>query len=316
MKHNDIRHKLSEYIDGSISAHDKAEIEVHLKTCRKCSDALNELRKTVEHIKTIEEVEPPAWMTQKIMAKVRAEAEKKKSWFRRWFFPLHIKLPLEAVAMMFLAVTVFYIYQSIHPEAKLVQSPIESFGIKDESHAPTIIAKEEPNKTPDSSLRSKQVSQVPEYKALDMKPEYEPPAPAAAKPGAVAAPEQMQEAKSDKFSATPKAQGGAKKEAHLYAAAKAKTAISEKEKLPTNITMTVKDRDAAEKEIEKALIQVGGKIIKREALENKKIFTATIGANRLKELTERLKTMGDIKETRPSAMADNIIDIRIELIQR
>ena len=70
MDHNDIRHKLSEYIDGSVTAEEKSYIEEHLKTCSACSDALHELQKTVEHIKTVEEVEPPAWMTQKIMANV------------------------------------------------------------------------------------------------------------------------------------------------------------------------------------------------------------------------------------------------------
>ncbi len=51
VKHNDIRHKLSEYIDGSASDTEKAEIEKHVRDCPACSDALRELRKTVEHIK-------------------------------------------------------------------------------------------------------------------------------------------------------------------------------------------------------------------------------------------------------------------------
>ena len=165
MDHNDIRHKLSDYIDGSVSAREKAAIEEHLKTCSKCGDALNELQKTVEHIKTVEEVDPPAWLTQKIMAKVRAEAEGKKNIFQRLFYPLSVKLPLEAMAVMFLAVTAFYIYQNIEPSQKFAEAP------------PARVAKNETGRATGPSPRLKQVPQTPGYKALDMKPAYEKPAP-------------------------------------------------------------------------------------------------------------------------------------------
>ena len=76
MEHEDIRHRLSEYLDRSVTAEEAAAIEAHLKTCQQCKDALHELQKTLEHIKSVEEIEPPAWMTQKIMTTVRAEAER------------------------------------------------------------------------------------------------------------------------------------------------------------------------------------------------------------------------------------------------
>jgi len=177
MEHNDVRHKLSEYLDGSMTAQEQAEIEAHLKTCQECESALNELQKTIEQIKAIEEVEPPAWMTQKIMAKVRSEAEEKKSIFQRLFYPLIVKLPLEAVAIVFLAVTAFYIYQDIHPTAKYAESPIpttQEFTVKKEA-PPSAIELGEQSKADESLLRSKQVLQAPGYKALDMKQEYEAP---------------------------------------------------------------------------------------------------------------------------------------------
>ncbi len=122
MDHNDIRHKLSEYLDGSVTAEEKSSIEEHLKTCSACSDALHELQKTVEHIKSVEEVEPPAWMTQKIMANVRAAEEERKGLFRRLFHPLSVKLPIQAVAVLFLAVTAFYIYQNMSPDGEIYGS--------------------------------------------------------------------------------------------------------------------------------------------------------------------------------------------------
>ena len=173
MDHSDVRHKLSEYIDGSSTSEERAAIEAHLKTCTKCSEALSELRKTIDHIKTVEDIVPPSWMTQKIMANVRAEAEKKKGFFERFFLPLSIKLPIQAVAAVFLCVTAFYIYRSIQPTSVPSEAPMQEFAAKKEASKDTLA------KADNDASRARQAapaSQAPEYKALDMKQEYEKPA--------------------------------------------------------------------------------------------------------------------------------------------
>ncbi len=94
MDHNAIRHKLSEYLDGTADTEERPEIEAHLKTCEKCRNALVELRKTVEHVRQVEEVEPPAWMARKIMATVREEAEKNRSFIEKLKAAVLVKLPV------------------------------------------------------------------------------------------------------------------------------------------------------------------------------------------------------------------------------
>jgi Putative zinc-finger/Predicted integral membrane protein (DUF2275) len=174
MKHDDIRHKLSDYLDGSISAREKTEIENHLKTCRECSDALQELRKTIEHIKTVDEIDPPAWMTQKIMAAVRAEAEGKESIFRRFFHPLMFKHPIQAIAVLFIAVTGFYIYQAIGPASRPSEAPARGSSARNEA-SPSVAAQDKTAKAYGPAVRPRQVPQTPAYKSLDMKLEYEKP---------------------------------------------------------------------------------------------------------------------------------------------
>lgn len=172
MEHNDIRHKLSEYIDDALPPADRSEIESHLKTCLECSTALTELRKTITQIKTIEEVEPPAWMTQKIMANVRSEAEK-KSIFERFFLLLRVKLPIQAVAVLFLTITAFYVYQNMQTPQQAPEIPLQESAANrsDSNDKDTVIQADK------AASRAKQVQQAPEYKALDMKLEYEKPAP-------------------------------------------------------------------------------------------------------------------------------------------
>ena len=176
MEHNDIRDKLSEYIDGSMTGREKAAIEEHLKTCKTCNDVYRELSKTIEHIKTIEDVEPPAWMTKKIMANVRSSGKEKKSFFYRLFYPLAIKVPVQAVAVIFLAISAYYIYRSIQPVSVPREGPIQEFAAKEESPSAGT-PKDKLAKTDESSPSSKKIPQAPEYKALDMKQEYEKPAP-------------------------------------------------------------------------------------------------------------------------------------------
>lgn len=165
---------LSEYIDGAVTRKEKTAIERHLKSCTECRNALAELKKTIEHMKKVEEVDSPAWMTQKIMAKVRAEAEQKRSLFHRIFYPLAIKLPIQAVAVLFLAVTAFYIYQNINPMEKYAEAPgvIEP---KKEQPATNLTMNKQKMKQ-DSSQTAKRAEQKPGYKSLDMKYMYEKPA--------------------------------------------------------------------------------------------------------------------------------------------
>lgn len=173
MDHNEIRHKLSEFIDGAVTPGEKAAIERHLETCTECSDALRELRKTIEHIHAIEEVDAPAWMTQKIMAKVRTEAEEKKGLWQRVFAPFLMKFPVQAVAVLFLAVTAYYIYNSINPAQKYVEEPI---GMLAEKRAPAVgRMKEEDRTVREAAPKPDHAPQKPGYKSLDMKYSYEKP---------------------------------------------------------------------------------------------------------------------------------------------
>ena len=78
MECNDVQEKLSAYVEGIISHDEKMLIDEHLTLCQKCCESLADLKKTVEYINNLEDIEPPAWLTQKIMARVRSEAKPKE----------------------------------------------------------------------------------------------------------------------------------------------------------------------------------------------------------------------------------------------
>src|SRR3989338_1340503 len=125
MKCADIEKLLSAYIENDIPAHERALIEEHLKSCPQCSKSLADLRKAIKRVKSVEEIEPPAWLTQKIMAKVKEEAAPKKGILRWLFYPLHIKLPLEIAATVTIIIASVYIYHAGKPELKLAEAPMQ-----------------------------------------------------------------------------------------------------------------------------------------------------------------------------------------------
>ncbi len=349
MEHNDARHKLSEYIEGSIAAEERAEIEAHLKTCSACTDALRELQKTVEQIKSIEEVEPPAWMTKKIMAKVRVGAEEKKSLFQRLFFPLSVKLPIQTVAVLFLTVTAFYIYRNIQPAPAPSEGPMQDYAARKEAPQAAAPAKEQ-TISPEPPVSVKKVPQSPEYKSLDMKYEYEKPSPPAAlgraaesAPAAAKAEEQSKlhddSFRGQSLAKTPAGEsagyadraqeeyGGTfrqerakpsvgpfppEKRAKAAAPppqARAMTTVEETKKI--KLSLAAPDATRAGQEIEKIVTQLGGRIVEKNTITP--AITISLDSDKLKELSARLRSVGELKDKEMLSL-DHRGTLQIEIV--
>lgn len=290
---SDIQEKLSAYIEGIISSEEKALIEEHLKSCQKCSESLADLRKTMEYVKNLEEIEPPAWLTQKVMARVRSEVKPKKGIFQRLFYPLHVKLPIEIAATIAIAITTIYIFKTIQPEIKFVKIPSEEMI--------TQIPSQEKGKTPPTDESKEKV--IPPSPPLEKgdKRGFE-----AVQPMPSKKPETMDKLAVPKAPALvtkqeeirPFAGALAKEESRretLSAALKAKT-LAERKRESISLTIDVKDIETDSKEIEKILMQCGGKVIKTELLENKNVLLAEINSEVVKGLIEKLKLIGEVKE--------------------
>ncbi len=93
-------------------------------------------------------------------------------------------------------------------------------------------------------------------------------------------------------------------------------AMAEKKRESLNLTINVKDLDFAGKEIEKFLLQLGGKIINTESFENKRVLTGDLKSQKLKELFEKLKAIGEVKTKEPAPdRIEGDIEIRIEVVR-
>jgi len=114
----EIEKMLPPYLDGLLSPEEKTRAEEHLKSCPLCLQDMANLKKTGALLKDLGEVEPPPFFEQRIMARIREENEKKRGFFRKLFFPLRIKVPVQVLATLFIAIFAFYVYQKGEPEMK------------------------------------------------------------------------------------------------------------------------------------------------------------------------------------------------------
>ena len=298
MQCNNIQEKLSAYIDGDISSEEKMLIDEHLKSCQQCNETLAEMTKTTEYVRNLADIEPPAWLTQKIMTKIRSEAGREKSIWRKLFYPLPIKLPLEAALAVLLAVTTIYIFKTMQPEMKLAKAPVEEMT----SRMPL-----KETKSTDKDLMSRKVDivsgQAPEAPQHQKAP-LETPQPFVQKEkvvpsaGAVAKDESQQKALSP---------------------APALRALAESKKESLYLTVHVQDIKKTREDIVKVVTQLNGKITKTESLADRDVLTITLSSKQLNGLIEKLRLIGKVEEKEGALKVyegDREISIEILKIQQ
>jgi len=123
-KCDDIDRQLTAYLEGFLANKDRKIVEEHLSLCIHCTQALEDLRKTKVILAGMDEVDPPPWLAERIMSQIHEKEDQREGFFRRLFFPLHIKIPVQALATAFVVVLSVYIYQSTLPETGSFERPL------------------------------------------------------------------------------------------------------------------------------------------------------------------------------------------------
>jgi len=358
MKCNDFQQKLSDYIEGIISFEERMIIEEHLKSCSTCNESLADMKRTMSYVHDLEDIEPPAWLREKVMSRIKTETEPtetepKRGFFQKLFYPLHIKLPLEAVAVVFIAVTALYIFKTIQPEVKIAKTPSE---IK-----PQILLQKK--ETPLESAKSDEMVIPSPAPAIPMPPEKAlPPSPSATRgplekvnplsrsfekaippspplekgrEGGFQAGQTMLSEKPtirDKLGkyaqvATPSQKQNEvipsagvldKDELKIEASSSSgEVIVSAKRRKSVMISLRVKDVETAREEIEETLIKLDGTIIGTQFIENNEMLVAEIDSQNLKGLFTNLKRVGHVTKREADLREfDGKIDLTIKILKQ
>jgi len=347
----EIEDQLPGMIDGALPETEKKRIEAHLETCASCRKTFADLRISDERVKSLEDVEPPPWLKTRVMARVREEAEQKEGFLRRFFYPLHIKIPIQALATVLIAVVAWNVYKTGEPEfrqmappstavqeAPLAQAPPEpgpaaGTAKRDESpatrekkaFAPPPAPGQEPVPQRAATVREETTADAekPVERLKAAKRAAEPPkdedawkGTGAARPGeadrVLDARALDQKQKAMKAPVGAVAKEAGKQEAQPAASPMLSAAVPPRPDL--EITLRARDPASAAAEAETLLSQLSAKTMDRQTREGRVILTARIKTERLEALRERLKSLGPVQESvHVAPRPGGSLTIRIEI---
>jgi hypothetical protein len=110
MNCHETRERLSDLLDETLAAPERALCGAHLDGCADCRRELDRLRATVSLLSRVERPRAPVGFVDRVTASARPVP-----WYhslgRRLFLPLNIKLPAQAAAMLVIAVLGVYLLQ-------------------------------------------------------------------------------------------------------------------------------------------------------------------------------------------------------------
>lgn len=316
-----------EFIEGISPPGQLAMIEEHLRSCEQCRLYADELKKTIETVHGLDEIEPPAGLTAKVMRKIRAEARPQKSWIEKFFFPLHIKLPIEAMATLLITVAAILVYknmgpeirqmkiQQVQPQAPVIKSmpaePEKKIEMKETSQPER--QREEP-KQKDEAKPAERAFNMERRDSATLKEEK--PVGQSAPAVAPTMPEPYSSfapspalSPAARQAETGKASGMAAREESLDryapAAPQAKLAAKKAADELAALTVTVKAPDAARKEIEAYIERNNGELKAVEQTESRIVVTIKLDPAKTDKFFALLRSLGTIKGDKKDLAAES-----------
>lgn len=352
MNCNEIGNLLPAYLENLLSPEEKKNIEGHLASCPRCSRAYEALKKTDEIVQDLTEVEPPPFFEQRIMSRVREEAVQKQGVLRKLFYPLYIKVPIQAFATLLVAVIAFSVYRTVIPELKdlappaiTLTEPAKDQATAESRKAPMAPAAVTPvMRTPAADLPEKKQprfvapaiengaktdqaagspSPLQEERGSSMKPAA--PAMKAREEEDVTLRAETLSKAQDKagrqeadqsFETSPPEYKRKGKMAHIGAAPAPSqiTAATAAKRATFDLTIQVRDVPIAVREVEERLGQANGRIIERQRRDGREFLKAEVAAQNLATFLDRIEAIGRVKvEKSPRDVPDGLVTINIEI---
>jgi hypothetical protein len=351
---DEIEDRLPAYLENLLSAEEKEDIEGHLAACPRCSHACKDLRQAEGLVQDLPEVEPPPFLEQRIMARVREEAAQKQGILRKLFYPLYIKIPIQAFATLLIAVMALSIYRTVMPELKDLAPPAITTpeAAKDRAMAEPVKATGAPATVPPAMKAP--AADLPEKKTQGF---AAPPIKEGAKAGRMAGPPPSpQEERAPMVkSAVPASAAREKEDLPLRAEALRRTQerADKQEAAPSfaalppeparkgkmaamgappaplrardaaaqrpalDLTIAVKDVHVAMREIEALLVKVNGRVLERQRRDAGVFLKAEVAAQSLAAFLDGIEAIGRVKvEKGPPGVQDGIVTVSMKITGR
>jgi hypothetical protein len=118
MKCDEIKSLLFEYVEGTLDNPEKRAVEKHIKTCDACGKELAAARSYFLELDRLEEVKVPKDFLATLHTRLQQRAGRKRL-IRLFFFPLGLKVPIEATAALAMILMVIFLFKGEPPSEQL-----------------------------------------------------------------------------------------------------------------------------------------------------------------------------------------------------
>ncbi len=344
---NEIKNLLPAHLEDLLSPEEREGVEGHLAACPSCRQALADLKKWEEVLHGLEEVEPPPFFEQRIMSRVREAAGQKQGFLRKLFSPWYIKVPIQALATLLIAVLGFYVYQQGEPEMKqMAPLPLpvmesgkgkiaaESLGAPAASSIATHARKAPAAPPPGRDGQHFAATPVENGGKADrlvnsQAPSREGLPPVAKSDIPVTAPRKkdVPQVRAEALGKAPSEQKGKASQADAgagsgetgkltYAPAPSKMmGATTVKRSVMELTIQVGDMSVAVREIEKRLGQVYGRVIARRHIEGLESLKAEIPAQNVAAFLDRIEVIGRVNVGKnPVSVPDGNVTVSIKIV--
>lgn len=308
---HDARESLSAFLDEALGPDERREIEAHLEGCPECRRELERLRQTVALLHRVEPARAPVGFVDRV-----TEAARPRPWYRRAaaavFLPLSVKLPVEATALVMVALLAVYVFErtpTLQEAAREEKVPREYREDRsrqlDPSSRPPAPTPPAPARRAETDRRDAAASR--EQRAPAPPPAPRPPAPpvtestapAPAGPPPAAKPEAPGETavgSAPRLELEPRQKMAERPAEPRPAAPPAASRLAAKRAQPSAdliARVAVKDRDAAERELTELIGRLGGSATQRRRDDDALVVEAVIPHARYGEFSQGLAQIGD-----------------------
>ncbi len=128
------RESFSAYLDEALDPEERSGIEAHLAGCGECRRELERFRQTLALLHRVERPRAPVGFVDRVLA-----AASPVPWYSRalrgLFFPLRVKLPLEAAVLVLLSIGAVYLYERTPEMEQAAREPASQVAPRPEAPA-------------------------------------------------------------------------------------------------------------------------------------------------------------------------------------
>ena len=353
MSCDDARESLSALLDEALTPDERRVVEAHLEGCAECRGELERLRQTVALLHRVTPAHAPVGFVDRVVAAARP-----MPWYRRAaaaaFLPLWTKLPVEATALVMVALLAVYIFERtpalqqaarqeapspprgrLAPPTRLVEeheAVAPAPALRAAAPAPTAAPRDEDRRRDATVAREAAPLPASAPPASPPPPALvvpsvatpaEPPAPAVPPP-----PTPMPQSAAKAESSGERAAGAPRPDAENRQQALERSAGSTRAAPPASglaakraqpsadvvARVSVKDRDAAERDLTQLIARVGGRETQRRREDDATIVEALIPQSRYVEFAEGLASIGTwrVEAERPDLPSQVHVILRLE----